>query len=267
MTPSYPPGASHEGLLEEVLGEYMQRLDRGEGVGREELLARHPELAEELRSYFAGCDEVERLGQFTGPGRERRGETPALPPALDLPRTCGREGAGPAAREPRHVGDYELLEQIGQGGMGVIYKARQLSLPRLVALKMIRTDRPASPADVPRFRSEAEAVASLDHPNIVPIYEVGEHQGHPFFSMKLIEGGSLAEHLPRLIPDPAAGVGLLAAVARAVHYAHQRGLLHRDLKPANILLAFSDASQKRSSEGRFCEASLNEAVPHVTDFG
>src|SRR4051794_14487998 len=107
MTPSCPPGGSHEGLLEEVLGEYMQRLDRGEGVDREELLARHPELAEELLSYFAGCDEVERLGQLTGAGRQPGGETPALPHPRGLPQTCGVERVAPADREACHVGDYE----------------------------------------------------------------------------------------------------------------------------------------------------------------
>jgi eukaryotic-like serine/threonine-protein kinase len=255
MTPSYPPGASRQGLLEEVLGEYMQRLDRGEGVDRDELLARHPELAEELRSYFAGCDEVERLGRLTSPGPQQRGETPALSPPRALPQTCGLEGAVPAGREVRHVGDYELLEQIGQGGMGVIYRARQRSLPRLVALKMIRPDRLTSPADVLRFRSEAEAAASLDHPNIVPIYEVGGHKGEHYFSMKLVEGGSLAEHLPRLALELPAGAGLLAAVARAVHYAHQRGVLHRDLKPANVLL---DGGP---------DTPVGQRRPLVTDFG
>src|SRR5262249_3148527 len=154
----------------------------------------------------------------------------------------------PAPARDEVIGDYQLLEQIGEGGMGVIYKACQQSLQRLVALKMIRPDRLASPLAVLRFRSEAEAVASLDHPNIVPIYEVGAHEGNFFFSMKLVEGGSLAQHLPRLASNLPAGVALMATVGRAVHYAHQRGLLHRDLKPGNILV---------DALGR----------PHVTDFG
>src|SRR4051794_17789039 len=142
MTPSRPPDSSRQGRLEQVLGEYMQCLDRGEAVDREQLLDRHPELADELRSYFAGSDEVERLRRQTGEG-----------PPTDL---LSRARTGPDSSEAgrsaegwaRRVGDYELLELIGEGGMGVIYKARQLSLQRFVALKMIRTDRLASPADV-----------------------------------------------------------------------------------------------------------------------
>ncbi len=239
MTPSYSTDSLRQGLLEEVLEEYMLRLDRGEAVDRDEFLAQHPELADQLRSYFAGTDEVERLHRQ--PGRE----TPMLSPPRGLPEL--REPR-PANSESRRIGEYELLEQIGCGGMGVIYKARQLRLERLVALKMIRSDRLASPLDVLRFRSEAEAVASLDHPNIAPIYEIGEHEGEHYFSMKLIEGGSLAQNLPRLAADVPSGVNLLIIVARAVHYAHQRGLLHRDLKPANILL---DAENR----------------PYITDFG
>jgi WD40 repeat protein/tRNA A-37 threonylcarbamoyl transferase component Bud32 len=243
MTPSSSPDSSRQGFLEEVLEDFMQRLDLGEAVNREQLVAQHPEMADELRSYFAGIDEVERLGRHTK-GEKQQPALPGRPPPGAGQAEETLPGHGLAGR----VGDYELLEQIGQGGMGVIYKARQLSLQRFVALKMIRPDRLASPVDVLRFRSEAEAVASLDHPHIVPIYEVGEYGGQHYFSMKLIVGGSLAKHLPRLLGDLPAGVGLLAAVARAVHYAHQRGLLHRDLKPANILL---------DAEGR----------PHVTDFG
>ena len=165
MTPPSPSDTSRQGRLEEVLEEYMQRLDRGEGVDREQFLARHPELADELRSYFAGSDELERLGRHTSPERER-GEAPAFPPSPALAETFGLGGAQRGQEgKARHVGDYELLEQIGQGGMGVIYKARQRKLQRLVALKMIRPDRLASPADVLRFRSEAEAAASSSAPD------------------------------------------------------------------------------------------------------
>jgi WD40 repeat protein/tRNA A-37 threonylcarbamoyl transferase component Bud32 len=145
-------------------------------------------------------------------------------------------------------GGYEVLEEISHGGMGVVFKARQQEPERLVALKMIRSGELASEADVRRFRQEAQEAARLDHPNIVPIYEVGEHQGLHFFSMKLFEGGSLNQHLDRYRHDRKAAAQLVATVARAVHHAHQRQLLHRDLKPGNILL---DA----------------EGQPHVADFG
>ncbi|MBO0695721.1 MAG: serine/threonine protein kinase, partial [Verrucomicrobia bacterium] len=135
------------------------------------------------------------------------------------------------------IGNYQVLEQIGRGGMGVIYRARQRHSRRIVALKRILGFHADSPETLARFRREAEAAASLDHPNILPIYEVSESEdGLPFFSMKFAAGGSLLDSAPILRNEPRRSVTLMAKVARAVHHAHGQGILHRDLKPGNILL-------------------------------
>ena len=213
---------SQQSRLEQVLADYMQRVDSGEPVNREELLRQHPDLADELREYFEAADQVEHMAGPTAP------ETTPLNAA-----------AGPAASPlgvVRYFGDYELLEEIGRGGMGVVYKARQVSLNRIVALKMILAGQLASEADVQRFHTEAEAAANLDHPGIVPIHEVGVHQGQHYFSMGYVEGQSLAE-MVREHPLPAKqSAAYLKAIAEAIHYAHQKGILHRDLKPSNVLI-------------------------------
>src|ERR1700745_3782199 len=146
------------------------------------------------------------------------------------------------------LGEYELLEEIGRGGQGVVFRARQKSLNRLVALKVIGLGQWATRAHVKRFRLEAEAAARLEHPGIVPIHEVGERDGSCYFSMKFVEGGQLDEVARREPMSIRRAVELIAKVARTVHYAHEHGILHRDIKPGNILL---DA----------------KGEPHLTDFG
>jgi len=142
----------------------------------------------------------------------------------------------PEQQLPRQFGEYQLLEEIARGGMGIVYQARQLSLNRLVAVKVLLSGPLASATDLQRFRAEAEAVANLQHPNIVAVHEVGEHAGQPFFSMDYVEGTCLSE-LVREQPLPAPrAAGYVKTIAEAIQYAHDHGVLHRDLKPSNVLI-------------------------------
>ena len=170
--------------------------------------------------------------------------TLVVPPPL--PAVAAPRGTGLGAA--RRFGDYELLEEIARGGMGVVWKARQVSLNRLVAVKMILSGQFAGEAEIKRFRTEAEAAAQLQHPNIVAIHEIGEHEGRHFFSMDFVQGRNLAELVGVKALEPERAAQLVQSIAGAVQFAHARGVLHRDLKPQNVLI---------DAEGR----------PRVTDFG
>jgi WD40 repeat protein/tRNA A-37 threonylcarbamoyl transferase component Bud32 len=226
------PTASSDDPLDAVIAAYVQQVEAGEVPDREALLAAHPDLAERLRAFFADFDRLDRQAADLRLSADPERTTDGSAPDAELPRV-------------RYFGDYELLEVIARGGMGVVYKARQVTLNRVVALKMILRGELAAPRDVARFRAEAEAAATLDHPHIVPIYEVGEYDGQQYYAMRYVEGTSLARH-PRT--DSRREARLLAVVAAAVYHAHRRGVLHRDLKPSNIPV---DAA----------------GTPLVTDFG
>jgi tRNA A-37 threonylcarbamoyl transferase component Bud32 len=178
------------------------------------------------------------------------------------PATIGEAAPAPVVSlSAVTVPGYEILGELGRGGMGVVYKARQVKANRVVALKMIRTGGPAAVPDLERFRIEAEAVARLQHPNIVQLYDVGEADGHPFFSLEFCDGGSLDGKLRDGPPTPAEAAALVEQVARAVHYAHSRGVVHRDLKPANVLL------RRKSEMASDLGFRLSDFEPKVTDFG
>jgi WD40 repeat protein/tRNA A-37 threonylcarbamoyl transferase component Bud32 len=178
----------------------------------------------------------------------------------ELPSTGADLGRDP---DWPQVAGYEILDELGHGGMGIVYLARQVNLDRLVALKMIRSGADASLDEQVRFRTEAEAVARLQHPNIVQIHEVGEHEGRLFFSMEYVPGGSLHKKLAGAPQTPRLAAELVEVLARAVHAAHECGIIHRDLKPANVLLAAGGSA----SSGEHDAKAPAAWVPKITDFG
>lgn len=216
---------------DERLAAVLDQLSRQPAPDIEATAEAHPDLALELRQLWAAAQMADAIARTT------------------LARDGSRDSVTPPAHAiPPSFGDFEIISELGRGGMGVVWRARQISLNRPVALKMVLRGNLASEADRARFRGEAAAAARLAHPNIVTVHEVGERDGLPYFAMQFIEGPTLAQRLIHGPLPPREAAEMLAKVTRAVDHAHRQGILHRDLKPSNILLD-----------------QANE--PHVTDFG
>ncbi len=227
--------------IAQVLGDCMRRRAAGESVSDDSVIRANPSLMPELGEQLKKLRLIEEAGrqaqQLGGGG----------------PEPGSNDGSGGPEDRPvgviHYFGDYVLERRIGQGAMGVVYRARQVSLPRVVALKMMREDRLATPEDKERFHIETQAAASLNHPGIVPLYEVGRHEGRHFFAMAYIDGRSLAE-MVRGGPLPQRDAArYMKKIAEAIQYAHEQRVIHRDIKPANVLI----------------DRARDE--PHVTDFG
>ena len=229
-----PAATTRDDQLAQLLTGLTEQAALGQVDDVESLAREHPDLAVELRELWATAQLADGLAQTTENAAITIHHSFAKPATATVP--------------PPRIGDCELLEELGRGGMGVVYRARQLGLDRIVALKILRDASAASSIDLARFRAEASSAAGLDHPHIVPVYAVGDHEGQPYFIMRLIEGQALARRLAEGPIPPREAAVLLTPIARAVDYAHRRGILHRDLKPSNILVD-------------------REGMPHVADFG
>jgi len=226
------PLISDDERLAQILSDVTDRIRRGESPELEALLQQHPDLKTELKQVWPALVLAEELAKSSPDHEKQSAATPQPDPSRALVQPS----------LPRMFGDYELLEELGRGGMGVVYKARQKSLNRLVALKMILRGELASTGDLVRFRAEAESAARLEHPNIVPVYDVGECDGQAFFTMKYVEGTTLRHRAAQGPLTPRDAARYLAAICRAIDFAHHHGVLHRDLKPSNILIDRDDGA-------------------------
>lgn len=250
------PPVDRDELLADLLARLGEQLHRSGAADVEAVARAHPSLAGELRELWA-------VAQFADLARR----TPAVSAdARTLPNTT-RPAAEDGVALPREFGDFELLSELGRGGMGVVYKARQKSLGRTVALKMVREAHLASEDDRARFRAEAEAAARLHHPNIVTIHEVGSHDGQAYICMECVDGETLAEWVVASGPlPPREAARVVAVVARAVQHAHENGVLHRDLKPSNVLLS-SERTARSTDADSGPRVPRSEYAPKISDFG
>ncbi len=237
-----PPAVRSSLLRELLLRDWQLRADSGETPSADDYVAALPEFADEIRRISVDIPTINAPSESVADpsASTRLGPADGSTPALD--------GDHRKTSRPVLFGDYEILHQIGKGGMGVVYKARHRRLGRLAAIKVLRTGKLASGEEVARFAAEAQAAAQLDHPGIVPVFEVGEHEGQHFLALAFIEGESLSRRVQDGPLEPSEAARIVELAARAVQFSHEHGVIHRDLKPANILIA---------ADGQ----------PKVTDFG
>ncbi len=273
-------GREREALLVELVHVDLEfRLKAGEAARVESYLVRYPHLTKDhgtvvdlleaeyelrrRRDAIFGIDEYSH--RFPDEFEDLRRRVASAPTFANEKAVQGATANG---RELPAVPGYEIIEEIGRGGMGIVYQALQLGLNRTVALKMVLTGLQAGPKDLSRFRAEAAALARLQHPNIVQIYEVGEAAGRPYFALEFVAGGSLAQYLHGTPQPVRPAAQLVETLARAVHAAHANGVIHRDLKPANILLRDERDVGRGEFDGLSHLASrLPTLVPKITDFG
>lgn len=248
-----PSSAERDERLAAVLTQLSDAQRTGKNADVAAACAAHPDLADELMQLWA-TTHFARIAVGSAASVE--------PVATDTTTLSTGSGA-----LPRTFGDYELLAELGRGGMGVVFKARQRNLNRIVALKMLRHGDLAGPEDRARIRAEARAAALLKHPNIAAVYDVGEAEGRDYFTMPYIEGRSLADLLAEGPLPPRDAARIVATIAHAVDHAHQTGIIHRDLKPGNILLAALGSGSDETSLASPTPSPLAGIMPIVTDFG
>ncbi|MCI0358545.1 MAG: serine/threonine protein kinase [Planctomycetaceae bacterium] len=266
--PTAPPDP-----LDQAVAEYLAAVESGAAPDRAALLERFGDISDKLTQFFADHDRLTGLAQPIRALIASADDTPRQTGGSDATMTFDPDArpvdlrAGTATSAGQRIGDYEVIRELGRGGMGVVYQARHVTLNRVVALKMILSGQFATDEDRERFQAEARAAAPLDHPGIVSIYEVGQYLGQPFFAMPLVEGPSLADVLqPGPLP-PQIAARLMRKIVDAVAYAHAHGVIHRDLKPANVLLSPMSNVQGPKLEWKPGTLDLGHWTPCITDFG